>query len=218
MIADEHADPGPPPGADTDRPPGDVRSSSKTSYLVQVYFRPLFATAEAMKQLFTSEGFGNVHSIRLRDKFGFVCFQSLVEAQLFIEHFNGFRTGNTTLFVELSNRRLLNHPPCRRLHVTGYDPISVNERGLYWLAAPIGFVRHISFHREFSFIDFDTVDDATRAMEQLNKLSLKGKLLSASFARTAPPTNFTQLTIPLRYILPSDHEFWAELADKLQSK
>ena len=32
-----------------------------TSYLTQVYFKPLFGSAEAMKELFEREGFVNIH-------------------------------------------------------------------------------------------------------------------------------------------------------------
>jgi hypothetical protein len=195
------------------RPP---RPDSRGSYLTQAYFRPLFGSSEAIKQLFASEGFGNYPYIRLHDKFGFVGFETLAEAQLFVEHFNGFPTGNTQLVVELSSRRVQVHPPCRRLYVTGYDPVAVGERDLYWEAAPEGFVRHIGFRHDFAFIDFDTIDDAAKALQALNKRTLKGKVLAVAYARAAPPTDFTSLTIPLASILPRNHQFWAELAEKLQ--
>jgi hypothetical protein len=191
-------------------------SDSKSAYLTQAYFRPLFGSAEAIKQLFLNEGFGSLHSIKLHEKFGFVRFGTLSEAQLFVEHFNGFDTGNTQLKAELSSKRIPNHPPCKRLHLSGYDPHSVTERDIYWVAAPTGFVRHIAFHHEFAFVDFDTVEDAVKACEALNKQSLKGKILTASFARSAPPADFSNLTISLADIIPGDHEFWTELAERLR--
>jgi hypothetical protein len=204
------------------RPPprrsADLRhSESKISYLTQAYFKPLFGSAEAIKQLFTNEGFGNFHSIKLHEKFGFVRFSTATEAELFVEHFNGFRTGNTQLTVELSRKKVPNHPPCKRLHISGYDPHSITERDLYWAVSPTGFVRHISFRSEFSFVDFDTVEDAVKACDELNGHSLKGKILTATFARSSPPTDLSNLTISLSDILPSDHEFWTELAGRLRN-
>jgi RNA recognition motif-containing protein len=169
-----------------------------------------------MKQLFVKEGFGNLHSIKLHEKFGFVRFATLAEAQLFVDHFNFFNTGNTQLKAELSQKRIPNHPPCRRLHVSGYDPHSVSERDIYWAAAPNGFVRHICYRGDFAYVDFDTVDDAVRACEALNKQSLKGKILTAQFARGAALSDFSNLTISLADIIPGDHEFWTELADRLK--
>jgi RNA recognition motif-containing protein len=169
-----------------------------------------------MKQVFVKEGFENLHSIKLHEKFGFVRFGTLAEAQLFVEHFDGFQTGNTQLKAELSQKRLPNHPPCRRLCISGYDAHSVTERDIYWAAAPHGFVRHITFRSEVSVIDFDTVEDAVKACEALNKQSLKGKILTAQFARSATLSDFSKLTISLADILPGDHEFWTELAERLR--
>jgi RNA recognition motif-containing protein len=167
-----------------------------------------------MKQLFIKEGFGNLHSIKLHEKFGFVRFPTLAEAQLFVDHFNGFHTGNTQLKVELSQKRIPNHPPGRRLHISGYDPLSLNERDLYWAAAPHGFIRHISFRPDFSFIDFDTVEDAIQANEALNGQTLKGKILTAQFARTLPAPQGSNLSISLADVVPRDHEIWTQLAEK----
>ena len=178
-----------------------------TSYLTQVYFKPLFGSAEAMKELFEREGFTNIHSIKLHDKYGFVRFKSVGEAQLFVQHFDKFDTGRATLTVQLSPKTVVNHPPCKRVYLTGYDTRTVNERDIYFLCAPLGFLRHISFHPE----------DASNAVEQLNKQPLKGKIIAASFAKTSPVTDFSNLTIPLTDIIPSNHEFWTILADRLQA-
>jgi hypothetical protein len=101
-MADWSGEPTPPP---PDEGPawegGPPRSDSRGSYLTQAYFRPLFGSSEAIKQLFVSEGFGNYPCLHLHDKFGF---ETLAGAQLFVEHFNGFPTGNTQLVVELSSR------------------------------------------------------------------------------------------------------------------
>lgn len=190
---------------------------TSTSYLTQVYFKPLFGSAEAMKELFEREGFTNIHSIKLHDKYGFVRFKSVSEAQLFVQHFDKFDTGRAILTVQLSPKTVVNHPPCKRVYITGYDTRSVNERDIYFLCAPLGFLRHISFHHEYSFVDYDTVEDASNAVEQLNKQPLKGKIIAASFAKASPVTDFSNLTIPLTDIIPSNHEFWTILADRLQA-
>jgi hypothetical protein len=74
-------------------------------------------------------------------------------------------------------------------------------------------VRHIGFRHDFAFIDFETIDDAAKT---LNKRTLKGTILAVAYAKAAPPTDFSSLTIPLTSRLPRDHPFWAELAAKLQ--
>lgn len=199
----------------SDQTPGGTQIS--TSYLTQVYFKPLFGSAEAMKELFEHEGFSNIHSIKLHDKYGFVRFKSVSEAQLFVQHFDKFDTGRATLTVQLSPKTVVNHPPCKRIYLTGYDSRTVEERDIYFLCAPFGFLRHISFHHEYSFIDYDTIEDASNAVEQLNKQPLKGKIIAASFAKASPLTDFSNLTIPLTDIIPSNHEFWTILADRLQA-
>jgi hypothetical protein len=92
----------------------------------------------------------------------------------------------------------------------------VTERDLYWAAAPIGFIRNIKFHYEFAFIDFDTIEEATKALDALNRMSLKGKTLAAAFAKTPPQADLAGLSIPLSHVLPGNHEFWAVLAEKFQ--
>ncbi|OHT16691.1 hypothetical protein TRFO_41629 [Tritrichomonas foetus] len=192
-------------------------NNQKTSYLTQAYFKPLFGSAEAMKDLFEKEGFQCIHSIKLHDKYGFVRFRSVSEAQLFVNHFDKFDTGRATLTVQISPKTVVNHPPCKRVYLSGYDMRSVTERDIYFLCAPLGFVRHISFHHEYSFVDYDTIEDASNAVDLLNKQPMKGKLIAASFAKSAPPLDFSNLTIPLTDIIPGDHEFWTILSDRLQA-
>jgi hypothetical protein len=81
----------------------------------------------------------------------------------------------------------------------------------------LGFVRRIFVHAEYTFIDFDSVADAEKAIPLLNTTIVAGKWLLAQFGKPPPSGDASKLTIPLVDVLPPDHEFWLELAEKLQA-
>jgi hypothetical protein len=198
-------------------PEGERPADLGSTFLYQVYFRPLFAAPDKIRELFVSEGFPTLHSIKIMDHCGFARFPTMTDAQLFADHFNGFTTGAVTLFAELSAKKVWTTPPSRRVFLTGFDAGSLTEREIWKIASPMGFLRRIFIHSDYTLLDFDTVQDAEMAIEGLNKTVFRGKLFLAQFGKPPPYADVPKLTIPLTDILPPEHEFWNELAEKLRS-
>ena len=186
-------------------------------FLVQVHVKPLFGTEDEMKAAFAQLGVPPCHSIILHDKFGFVRFTSQASADLFTEKLNGVEINGVKLHVELSKKgRLENGPPSRRLHISGYAGKSrsdVTERDIWNVAAPHGFVRRVVFQSTYAFVDYDTVDEAVHALAEINKATINGRKLVASFAKTIPRASNSAMSIQLTDLVPPGSEFWTYLSD-----
>ena len=192
-----------------------LRMESDT--LVSVCVKPLFGTEDEIRAAFTKPDVPKFHSILFRDKFAFVRFAAQAEAELFAEQFNGSKVNGVTITAEVNPRgNSENSPPSRRLCVSGYGSKGrnlVTERDIWGAAAPHGFVRRISYHKTYSFVDYDTVEEATRALHELERTTIHGRRLSVCFARTIPRRDVPALSINLDELVPPENEFWTYLAD-----
>ena len=185
-------------------------------FLVQVHVKPIFGTEDEMKAAIAQPGVPPCHSIILHDKFGFVRFTSQASAELFAEKLNGAEINGVKIHVELSKKaRLENVPPCRRLYISGYAGKSrdVTERDIWNVAAPHGFVRRVTFQSTYAFVDYDTVDEAVHALAEINRATINGRKLVASFAKTIPRASNSAMSIPLTDLVPPESAFWTYLSD-----
>lgn len=198
-----------------------MENGSRSQYLVKVHVKPIFGTEDEMKAFFGTDGIV-YHSIRFYDKFGFVIFTSTADAQVFIDKFNGAEVNGTRLQIEMGRRKFENVSPCRRLYVAGYtvqkSRPDVTERDVWNLAAPLGFVRRIVYHPTYSFIDYDTVEEATSARGEIEKVTLNGRKLTVSFAKTTPCTDLASMSMQLTDILPYNHSFWSYISESVRPR
>lgn len=192
---------------------GNNPNDSNQSFLTQVFFRPIIQNAQHTLSIFEKEGFDCVHSLDIRDSYGFARFRDRADAERFAEHFHKQKFEGQQMTAELSRKTMPDFVPCRRIHVGGYDSAQVSERELFSIVSKYGFVRKIIYHGDYSFIDLDTLEDAIEVVKKLNKQPIKGRLFTCSYAKWAPSREFsdTNISIPLTSILPAGHPFWDEL-------
>ena len=187
---------------------------------VQVYFAPCFGTDAETREFFEREGSPELVSLRRagNGKYGFAYFVTSTEAQLFIEKFNDKVFGDVKMEAALSHKgKPEPAPPNRRLHITGYcgrkGKVDVSEREIWNLVAPCGFVRKIYYDTKFSFVDYDTVEDAKNAKAILEKSTVKGRKITVTYAKSAPKKEDPNLTVQLTDLIPSNHAYWKTLSE-----
>ena len=178
-----------------------------------VKFGPNCATAEEFAELFKAEGFPVFSDIRLA-KFGTVRLPSEAQAQQFIKHFNEFQFKGEQLYAQPMQPQQY----VKTLHITGLEENHIDERQLFNLLSPSGFIRRISSKKGFTFVEFDNIQDARRARIELKNKENEFPGLRVSFARSEHKPDFSNLRIPLSDIIPPNHQFWYKLQDMLYDR
>lgn len=64
-----------------------------------------------------------------------------------------------------STRSMPNHRPTRTLFVINFDPLRTKARDIERHFEPYGRMLNVRIRRNFAFVQFETQDDATRALE-----------------------------------------------------
>ncbi|XP_078178345.1 serine/arginine-rich splicing factor RS40-like isoform X3 [Carex rostrata] len=72
--------------------------------------------------------------------------------------------------------------PSKTLFVINFDPVSTRMRDLERHFEPYGKIINIRIRRNFAFVQYDTLDDASKAFEATNGSKLLDRVLSVEFA------------------------------------
>jgi hypothetical protein len=77
-----------------------------------------------------------------------------------------------------------------------------------------GFIRRVAIKRDFAFVEFDTVEEAAKVVRQGRFIDIDGEPVRGVFARSEHKVD-TNLTIPLKELVPLSDPFWYHLQDML---
>ncbi|GAB2271652.1 Serine/arginine-rich splicing factor rs40, variant 2 [Dionaea muscipula] len=75
-----------------------------------------------------------------------------------------------------------NTRPSKTLFVINFDPIRTRERDLQRHFDPYGKIANIRIRRNFAFIQYETQEDATRALESTNMSKLSDRVITVEYA------------------------------------
>lgn len=75
-----------------------------------------------------------------------------------------------------------NSRPAKTLFVINFDPVNTRIRDLEKHFEPYGKVLNVRIRRNFAFIQFETQDDATKALEATNMSKLMDRVISVEYA------------------------------------
>ena len=156
-----------------------------------VHFRPTFGDNNKMSDFFSSHGYSDYLKITFYSMYCFLSFESKSRAESFISHFNGMRHDNYTLnasWGKLSSHERRNSyrdrydspDDCYRprqhdyntsirsktIMVTGYPRHLFTERQLFKDFYKVGFVRQVQIINVAGYIQFDTEEDAIKAIRE----------------------------------------------------
>lgn len=81
-----------------------------------------------------------------------------------------------------SRRSSANSKPSKTLFVINFDPISTRTRDLEKHFEPYGKVANVRIRRNFAFIQFETQEDATKALEATNMSKLFDRVITVEYA------------------------------------
>ncbi|XVF22327.1 hypothetical protein REPUB_Repub12eG0163500 [Reevesia pubescens] len=80
------------------------------------------------------------------------------------------------------SRSITNQRPTKTLFVINFDPIRTRERDILRHFEPYGKVLHVRIRRNFAFVQFETQEDATKALEATQMSKLMDRVVSVEYA------------------------------------
>ncbi|KAJ0113519.1 hypothetical protein Patl1_00648 [Pistacia atlantica] len=80
------------------------------------------------------------------------------------------------------SRSMANQRPTKTLFVINFDPIRTKERDIKRHFEPYGNVLHVRIRRNFAFVQFETQEDATKALDATNRSKLLDRVISVEYA------------------------------------
>lgn len=180
--------------------------------IYQVIFGPPLNTKEETEKVINEAGFSNMTNLQVFDKHCFIRSRSKAECDAFIAYFDKRIVNGIKMFASESKKQIKIYPPCTRLCVAGYGTKPITDRDIYNRLSPYGYIKHIAMKQRHAFVDFDTVEDAKAVMEALGEVNNEGSFpISLAYTPEAPPTDFTDMVMPLTDLLPPDHKFWQQI-------
>jgi hypothetical protein len=197
-----------------DQKPSDPLSSfdsDRPSRVFCCYFSPILGTQQEYEDFFHSEKCDTYTEIIIRPKEGWIRFATRAEADLFLEHFHGITFKGQRMRVEKSRPSA---QPCRTVHLSGFTPERLTERAIYKKMLEFGFIRRVALKKDYAFVDYDTVEEASSAVRHGRSVEIAGEAVRVAFARSEHKME-TRLAIPLKYLVPLNHPFWYELQERL---
>ncbi|XP_043708561.1 serine/arginine-rich splicing factor RS41-like isoform X2 [Telopea speciosissima] len=81
-----------------------------------------------------------------------------------------------------SRRSSANLRPTRTLFVINFDPVHTRTRDLEKHFDPYGKILNIRIRRNFAFIQYESQEDATKALDATNTSKLRDRVLSVEYA------------------------------------
>ncbi|KAI3843341.1 hypothetical protein MKX03_030442 [Papaver bracteatum] len=145
-----------------------------------------------LERLFSK--YGTVDRVDMKSGFAFVYFDDERDAEDAIRSLDNTPFGYTKrrLSVEWSrgergNRRdgsksAANQRPTKTLFVINFDPMDTRIRDIEKHFEPYGKVLHVRIRRNFAFVQFETQEEATKALECTHMTKICGRVVSVEYA------------------------------------
>ncbi|GAQ92008.1 splicing factor [Klebsormidium nitens] len=152
------------------------------------------ARPSEIEKLFSE--FGRVERVDMKMGFAFVYMESERDAEDAIHKLDGTEFGykRRRLSVEWSKgdgsvkaredarRDVVKTRPSKTLFVVNFDPIETTTRDIEKHFEEFGRLTRCQIRKNFAFVCYETVEDATRALEALDGRELMGRILTVQYS------------------------------------
>ncbi|KAG0460706.1 hypothetical protein HPP92_021003 [Vanilla planifolia] len=138
--------------------------------------------------------YGRVDRIDMKSGFAFVYYEDERDAEDAIRALDNapFGYSKRRLSVEWSrgdrgryrddSRGMANARPTKTLFVINFDPLTTRTRDIERHFEPYGKVLNVRIRRNFAFVQFDSQEEATKALECTNMSKLLDRVVSVEYA------------------------------------
>ncbi|KAG0462170.1 hypothetical protein HPP92_020646 [Vanilla planifolia] len=138
--------------------------------------------------------YGRVDRIDMKSGFAFVYYEDERDAEDAIRALDNapFGYSKRRLSVEWSrgdrgryrddSRGIANARPTKTLFVINFDPLTTRTRDIERHFEPYGKVLNVRIRRNFAFVQFDSQEEATKALECTNMSKLLDRVVSVEYA------------------------------------
>lgn len=145
-----------------------------------------------LERLFSK--YGRVERVDIKSGFAFVYFEDERDAEDAIRGLDNtpFGYDRRRLSVEWArgergkpregSRSMANQRPTKTLFVINFDPIRTRVRDIERHFEPYGKVLHVRIRRNFAFVQFETQEDATKALECTHMSKILDRVVSVEYA------------------------------------
>lgn len=83
---------------------------------------------------------------------------------------------------EDARRSITKHRPTKTLFVVNFDPIETRVRDLEHHFEPYGKLVRVHIHKNFGFVQYETQEEATKALESTNMSKVMDRAISVEYA------------------------------------
>ncbi|XP_010325955.1 serine/arginine-rich splicing factor RS41 isoform X1 [Solanum lycopersicum] len=83
---------------------------------------------------------------------------------------------------EISRKPAANTRPSKTLFVINFDPVHTQTRDIEKYFEPYGRISNVRIRKNFAFVQYESVDDASRALEATNMSKFMDRVISVEFA------------------------------------
>ncbi|CAK9208439.1 unnamed protein product [Sphagnum troendelagicum] len=160
--------------------------------------RPVFcgnfeydARQSEIERMFTS--YGKVDRVDMKTGFAFVYMDDERDAEDAIKGLDNIEFGRQRrrLCVEWAKvlrrredarRSITKHRPTKTLFVVNFDPIETRVRDLEHHFEPYGKLVRVHIHKNFGFVQYETQEEATKALESTNMSKVMDRAISVEYA------------------------------------
>ncbi|XP_058104880.1 serine/arginine-rich splicing factor RS31-like isoform X2 [Magnolia sinica] len=139
--------------------------------------------------------YGRVDRVDMKSGFAFVYFEDERDAEDAIRGLDDTPFGHSKrrISVEWSrgergprhregSKSTANTKPTKTLFVINFDPIQTRVRDIERHFEPYGKVLHVRIRRNFAFVQFETQEEATKALECTNMSKILDRVVSVEYA------------------------------------
>ncbi|KAE9616025.1 hypothetical protein Lal_00017188 [Lupinus albus] len=143
-----------------------------------------------LERLFSK--YGRVERVDIKSGYAFVYYEDERDAEDAIRVLDNFPFGyeKRRLSVEWARGERGRHPngarenqrPTRTLFVINFDPIRTRDRDIERHFEPYGKIHHVRIRRNFAFVQFETQEDATKALECTHMSKILDRVVSVEYA------------------------------------
>lgn len=104
----------------------------------------------------------------------------------------------------------------KTLFLYGFDSSTVTEKDIYSMIAPFGFIRNIHLIKNGAYVELDDKKEANNVLSSVTDCLLAGQTFNITFAYHDYQPDLSGFNVPLRELLPVDHQFWFSLSERLK--
>ncbi|KAL0309373.1 UNVERIFIED_CONTAM: Serine/arginine-rich splicing factor RS31 [Sesamum calycinum] len=143
-----------------------------------------------LERLFSK--YGRIERIDMKSGFAFVYFEDERDAEDAIRGLDNLPFGHDRrrLSVEWAkgergrqhDARAASQRPTKTLFVINFDPVRTRERDIERHFEPYGKVLNVRIRRNFAFVQFETQEDATKALECTHMSKILDRVVSVEYA------------------------------------